>query len=262
MIFSVQAKLDEKGINIELLDAGFVDSFKKAVGGLAKATQAEWIRLAQSKLKTSRDDYINGLRQAESFQVKSLGASEVFEIQLVGRMANNFEFGMPSYDMKTVRPGWLGGSKAKTGKDGKKYVVIPFRHSTGTSQRLDYSGKAARANLKRELRRTVSEYGLDKMVRTATGRVVEGPVKRVPKGAGVHSYLEGLVRIQKGVSGTTSSGLQRGQSQLMTFRIMSENSAPDSWIHPGIEKADLLPEVERYVDNELDRIVDLILGGS
>jgi len=139
--------------------------------------------------------------------------------------------------------------------------VIPFRHSTGDSPRFADTGKARAANLKRELRKVVKDYGLDKMVRAATGKVIEGPVKRVPKKADVHNYLKGLVRVQKGISGRTATGLQRGQSQLMTFRIMSENSAPDSWIHPGIQKANLLPEVEKFIDNELDQIVKRILGG-
>jgi len=260
MIFSIQAKIDEKGLNIDVMDEAFVASFKKAVASIAQATQSEWIRLAQERLRSSKDDYIKGLRQAESFKMARYGTSELYEIQLVGAMPNNFEFGMASFDMKSVRPGWLGGGKAKEGKDGKKYVVIPFSHSTSSNSAASYSGKAAQANLKQELRKAVKQYGLDKLVRTASGKVAEGVVKKVPKGADVHSYLQGMVKIQKGVSGNTSTGLQRGQSQLMTFRIMSENSPASSWQHPGIKPANLLPDVEKYVDNELDKIIDLILG--
>jgi hypothetical protein len=260
MIFSIQAKIDEKGLNIEVMDDAFVESFKKAVGGLAKSAQESWIAMAQQKLKSSRADYVKGLRQAESFKHLKIGGNEVFEIQLVGKMANNFEFGMSSYDMKAIKPGWLGGGKAKVGKDGKRYVVIPFGHSTSDSPSQAYTGKAAKANLKKELKKTVKQYGLDKLVRTASGKVVEGTVGRVKKDPSVHPFLQGLVKIQKGTSGATSSGLQRGSSKLMTFRVMSENSPADSWEHPGIKGANLLPDVERYVDNELDKIIDMILG--
>jgi len=261
MIISVAAKLDKKGVNIEILDESFVDVFQKAVAGVAKAGMDEWIRLSQEKLKSGRADYMNGLQQAESFTSSSTGGLNVYELKLVGKMANNIEFGSPSYDMKSIRPGWLGGKKAKTNKDGKKYIVIPFRHSTSSSTNMAYTGKAARANLKQELKKTVKAYGLDRMVRTASGKVVEGTVKRVPKAAGVHSYLQGMVRIQKGISGKTSTGLQRGSSKLMTFRIMSENSPADSWIQPAKAGANLLPEVETFVNNELDQIIDTILGG-
>jgi len=120
MIFSISAKLEEGGINIDILEEGFVRSFHTAVAGLAVNAHDHWITLAQNRLKTSRDDYIGGLQQADSMTSTKVGDTEIHEIQLVGKMANDFEFGLPSFDMKAVRPGWLGGSKAKTGKDGKK----------------------------------------------------------------------------------------------------------------------------------------------
>jgi hypothetical protein len=261
MIISVRAKIDEKGINLGIMDDGFVEAFQKATGMIAQAAHVEWMRLAQTKLKTSRFDYLEGLNKNESFSARRYGDSTMYEIQLVGQMANNYEFGMPSFDMKTVRPGWLGGSKAKVGADGHKYIVIPFRHSVSSSTNIQYSGKAVKANLKQELKKTVKQYGLDKMIRTATGAVVEGPTTRVPKNADTHKYLQGLVRIQKGLSATNAAGLQRGSSQLMTFRIMSENSDADSWIHPGLPGANIMSEVEKYVDKELDRIIDIILEG-
>lgn len=261
-ILSLQAKLIEKGYNVDALEDGVVEAFRLAVGGLAKAAQNEWIRLAQTKLKTSRDIYINGLRQAESFSVRPVGVDTVYEIQLVGKMPNNFEFGMPSFDMKAVRPGWLGGSKALTAKDGHKFIRIPFRHSTSDSPRMGYTGKAkaiADPTLKTQLRKAVKQYGLDRMVRMASGAVAEGPVSRIPKAAPVHPYLKGLTRVQKAVSGSTEAG-PRGQSQLITWRIMSEKSHPESWIHPGLRAANLLQDVETWMDNQLNKIIEQTLG--
>jgi hypothetical protein len=255
-ILSLKAKLTDRGYNVDALEDGVVEAFRLAVGGLAKAAQNEWIRLAQTKLKTSRDIYINGLRQAESFSVKPLGSGDtVFEIQLVGRMPNNFEFGMPSFDMKAVRPGWLGGSKAITAKDGHKFIRIPFRHSTSDSPRFGYTGKAKAVdpNLKTQLRSSVKKYGLDRMVKAATGAIVEGSVARIPKGAPVHPYLKGLTRVQKAYG-------ERGQSQLIAWRIMSEKSPADSWIHPGLQPANLLQDVESWIDGQLDKIIEQTLG--
>lgn len=257
---SIKAKLDEIGVNIDALESGVVDSFRMSVGNLAKAAQNEWVRRAQQKLSTSREIYINGLRQAESFKASSFGGSDVFEVQLVGAMPNNFEFGMESFDMKGVRPGWLGGSRAKVAKDGSKYVIIPFRHSSSSGSRFAYTGKAKAADLKAELRKAVREYGLDRMMRAATGKVVSGPVARISSKASVHSYLKGLSRIQQPMSGSTSSGKQRGSTQLLTFRIISEKSSPESWIHPGLDAANILPEIQSWVDAQMDKIIETILG--
>jgi hypothetical protein len=262
--FSLKAKLTDMGYDVDAFDLGMVSAFETGLAGIAKGAQNEWIRLAQERLGTSREIYINGLRQAESFTVKGSPTSPIFEIQLVGNMPNNFEFGMASFDMKSVRPGWLGGAKAKTAADGSKYVVIPFRHSTGDSARMAYTGKAAAVdpNLKDQLRKAVRDYGLDRMVRTASGKVVEGAVSRIPNKAPVHSYLKGMVRTQKGMDGTTKTGLQKGSSTLTTFRVMSEKSRPDSWIHPGLDAANLLPEVESWVDNQLGNIIETVLSGD
>lgn len=262
MNFSVTAKLTDRGTDLDTLGDAVTATIDMAVLALAQAAQNQWINLAQDKLKSSRDDYINGLRQSESYRKFGSEGSQTVEISLVGKMANNYEFGMPSFDMKAVRPGWLGGAKAKRAKDGHSYVVIPIRHSTSDSPRMAYTGKAAAVgDLKSQLRTAVRDYGLDRMMRTAAGQVVEGPTARIPKNADVHPYLKGLTRIQKGMSGSTGGGgKQRGSSTLVKFAIMSEKSKPDSWIHPGVVGANLLPEVEAWVDNKLDEILETILG--
>ena len=265
MNFSIRATLEDMGYNLEALEAGLIESVNLQVGQLAMAARSEWIRLAQDRLETSREIYVNGLRQSESFTALrggGRGATASYEITLVGNMPNNFEYGMAPFDMKGIRPGWLGGKSSKVGKDGKRYVIIPFRHSTTDSPRFNYTGKAKSVSdpdLKTQLKKTVKTYGLDRMVRTATGQVVTGTVKRLPKSAPVHPYLQGMVRIQQAISGSTSSG-QRGSGTLMTFRVMSENSKPDSWNHPGLRPVNLLAEVEQFVDNEMRKIALNILG--
>lgn len=258
-LISVSAKVDAAGINLDAIDVGLHEAFIKAIGNVAHGAQNEWIRLAQNRLVSARVDYINGLRQAESFTTKVVGNLTTFELKLVGRMPNNFEFGMPSFDMKSVRPGWLGGKRSKEGKDGSRYVIIPFRHSLTSAAAIQYTGKAKRADLRTHLKATVREFGLDKMVRAATGQVVPGPVKRVPNKPDVHPYLRGLTRYQTPTAGRTPSGLQKGSSQMFTFRVMSENSDPASWIHPGIRAANLMKEVEVWIDSELDNIIDTML---
>lgn len=258
-MFSLKKALEESGYNVDVLDLAVVETFRRAIGGLAQGAQNEWIRLAQSRLKTSRTDYINGLRQAESFVVTMVDGEPTYTISLVGDFPNSIEFGMPSFDMKAARPGWLGGGKAKIGKDGKRYVVIPMRHSQSSDSRVGYTGQAAASDMQTQLKAAVKAYGLGSMVKTG-GMVATGPVGRIPKNAPVHPYLQGLTRVQGATTGP--SGKQRGSAQLMTWRIISENSPASAWIHPGIEARNLLAEVERWVDTQLKNLVDNVMKAA
>jgi len=258
-MISVKAKLENAGINVDAIETGMIESFERVVGHIASNAKGEWVRLAQGRLRTSRDDYIAGLQKADSFKVSKRSGATLYEIALIGEMPNNFEFGMNSFDMKAVRPGWLGGGKAKTAKEGHKYITIPFRHSTTSNARIDYSGRARRENLKQDLRRTVKRYGLDRMVRTGTGRGAPprmGPVRRVPRSAPVHPYLRALTRTQH-VERKTG----RSYGQLNTWRVMSEKSDAGSWMHPGIRPANLMEDVLRFVDNEFNTTIKKMFGG-
>ena len=258
MEISLKSKLEESGFSMSTFSVGMIEAFRVGMEGLAVATQNKWISLAQNRLGSSKVDYVNGLRHGYSVK-KGAGGDVSFEIELLGEMANNVEFGMPSFDMKAVRPGWLGGGKAKTSAEGKKYITIPFRHSTAQNN-MQYSGKAKAAGLDKQLKQVVKDYGLNKMKRNPSGSVVAGPVKRVPNKAPVHPYLRGLTRIQNPVAGTTASGKGRGQAQLKTWRVMSENSPAGSWVHPGIKAANLMPEAFAYAQTQIDRMMKSILG--
>jgi hypothetical protein len=259
-MISVRLKLEELGVNTSLFGEGAIDSMRASVRELAHAAHSEWIRLAQERLHTSRVLYVNALQQRGSFDTHKVDGETVYTLSLLGEMANNVEFGMAPFDMKAVRPGWLGGGKAKVSKTGKKYVTIPFRHPSAASvsrgnPRDFYSGKALKSSVHRDLVKTVKSYGLDRMLRTGN-RVIEGPVRRAPNRPEIHPYMRGLTRVQKAKDSFTPTGKQRGSSQLLTWRIMSETSPPDSWLHPGLEAANIRKEVERYVDDEVTKLVE------
>jgi len=260
-MISLKAKLDAADLDINDLDEGSAKALADGVYKVAQLAQQEWIRMAQYRLRSSREDYVNGLRKPESFKTVKTGDTISFEVGLIGKMPNAFEFGMPAFDMKAVRPGWLGGSKAKVSKSGKRYVVIPFRHSLTSAARINYSGKAQEAGLRTELQRIVTKYNMNRTVRRG-GRIAEGPVKRVPKipmtgriakvfSAATTHPLSGLTRYQKKIAGGKAS------STLMTFRIMSEDQA-GKWLHPGIKPADILPDVEAFADKEMDDLIKRI----
>lgn len=262
-MISIKAKIEQTGFNIETLSTGAETEIAAACAALAMGAREEWVRLAQNRLKSSRGTYIEGLRKAESFKIKETGIGTTYEISLVGKMPNAFESGMPSFDMKTANPGWLNSPKTKRSKEGKRYRVIPFRHSPTSTTNIAYTGKAREVNLQKELKKVIKAYGLDKMQRLSSGKVIDGAVKRVPNlakrgaiarvfaGASTHP-LSGLTRVQK------SHGAKGGSSQFLTWRVMTED-AVGKWIHPGITGANLLPEMEAWIERELEKVIREIL---
>ena len=255
---SLKNQLIDLGYNVDFFEETTVEMFRTGLGSIAQGAQQEWIRLAQARLNTSRFDYINGLRKNESLTEERVAGEPIFTLKLLGEFANAREFGMDSFDMKTSRPGWLGGSKAKINKKGKRYISIPFRHSTGSSPRFQYTGKAKQANLQQELKRVTKDQGLNRMVRDTAGNVSRGRVATLSRKVPTHSYLKGLTRIQR----PNESNPKTGSSMLMTFRTMSEDSDASSWIHPGLDAANLLPEVERWVDGEINKMITMVMKES
>jgi hypothetical protein len=41
---------------------------------------------------------------------------------------------------------------------------------------------------------------------------------------------------------------------------MSTKSKPGSWIHPGLDGANLMPEVESFIDSQMGKIIETMLG--
>lgn len=258
--FSVEDRLAEMGVALDEFGDAYEAIFNQGVASVAKAAHNEWVRLAQERCHTSREIYVNGLRAAESFKITETNGAVRADITLVGREANNFEYGMGSFDMKSVRPGWLGGGKVKHGKNGD-YVVIPFRHSKSDNSRFGYTGKAKAVSgpdLKTQLRAATKRYGLD---RAMTGSAGEVATRRIPNKAPVHPYLKGLQKTEYAQPSSAKKGFSRS-STLTTFRVMSENSPASSWIHPGLKAKNLLAEVEAFTDKEFDRMIDVILMGA
>lgn len=127
--------------------------------------------------------------------------------------ALRIENGYGAFDMK---PGFLRSPKARTNKDGKKYFIMSFRHMTsGTVGAMGPAmqpsvHKAAKQGIKFEeelgTKEDPSDYGL------------------------VNS--KGYEWQNGARAGMTQIGGTR-QRQYRTFRVISENSDPNSWWHPG-----------------------------
>jgi len=229
--------------NLKDLNKLMRDRIVMAVATTAKAAYSQWGHLAQNELMTSRKNYLNGL-QMPKIEVNAGNTKTVCRatIELTGWLPNSIEKGITSFDMKE---GLLSGPKARRtiDKDGKvvRYNIIPFRHGSARSSgqnfpkinpRRDVNPRKALRDLKNSglvpKKSRLSDFGIPPRGPRSRAQVV---VRNVY--AGVKKY--------KGRSGQGGG--------IFTFRIVSDNSPPSSWIHPGITGRHLARKVQRWVAN-------------
>lgn len=173
--------------------------------------------------------------------------------------AKAIEEGAPERDMKKVL---ATAPKARQAKDGHKYLIIPFRHGVVGTSRLQAMPRAVYALAK--IMAHSRSLGSPSTRQSATGWTVprftyqwqDRLNKKALHGAGLSEAdarrYAGMVRMGK-----------NGQTTYLTFRVMSEKSAPGSWMRPAQpalapletalsvswEKA--RPEVERALEADL-----------
>lgn len=242
-------------IAVPPLLAGYPEVVRQALPEIAEAVRGEIVALAGRELTTTGQDYIQSvgvLHVALSPQQLRRGDSTFATIVLTGWLPNAVEMGYSGGDMKEAL---LNSRNAKTSKDGKRYMVVPFRHGTpGTTGRSfgemggpdqrhggadgsDPLSPSAGRKLGRSIHRhakrlggTTShpQHGTQWGQRLAAG--TGGAKPRQNKNSGYKHKTDiyaGMVRKEKTYAKAT-------QSSYWTFRMVSENSDPASWHHPGI----------------------------
>jgi hypothetical protein len=155
------------------------------------------------------------------------------------KIAEETERGKPRWDMK---PMLLGGPKTRLSKKGIKYNIIPFRHGVpGGSVNSHFKTMprdiyAAARQLKPTMSKKIALdlFGTEhysKIVKYGESLNSQQHALLLAKHSGHPrhksiSIYEGMYRVQATYGKAT-------QSQYLTFRMVSENSSPDSWWHPG-----------------------------
>ncbi len=166
------------GVNIDIsefkdLAAGMEDALKKACSDasrdLAAATHAKAVELANEKLHSRRRKYIEALslRQDGDVWVLALDAS-----------ADWVESGLPPHNMLD---NLLSSPKAKRGKDGSTYVVVPFEHGPGKGPAEDTKEhQDLVSTLKREMKKGVLD--LDAEDKNKKVKIPWGNIERDDQG--------------------------------------------------------------------------------
>jgi hypothetical protein len=236
--------------------------------GLARSFAEQLVVNAERELHSSKRRYVNAIRVIDSGKLEGTILLDTSKDKLVQML----EDGSPPFDMKE---GFLKSAKVKTGKNGGKYLTIPFRQGVpGTIGEADNFAfvnmdPEAHAIAKNKVA-TIPVPGGG--VRTAGISLNELPAhlqvrqKRAPikndEGDVLFKEYEHKTANSAGITRYVDSAT--GQNSYRSFRRVSEKSDPSAFIHPGIQKYNLIQktlgafntgsELSRLIDNELNKL--------
>lgn len=225
----------------------------------------QWRLEASNELKSTRNEYINGLDIIRNSQFSRT-------IVLNGKLANMIEKGATAFDMKA---GFQKSSKVKwstkTLPNGEVvmtwYLTVPFRIGTPgiVGEDSAFSG--------------IMPEEIHNLVRNRKpGRGL--PSGELPAGYEVPSSRAAINIPEANISypeythrtaqfaGLTRSVAANGTTSYATFRRVSQNSDPNSWIHKGLQARNLMQkaiaatDVSIIAENKVDEILNKLGYGK
>lgn len=250
--------------SVENAQQGHLPYTQEAVrAALTDVVQRTWIEYASGVTVTYSGgsfvvhvvsgEYVRSIQEGFRMDGDQL-AGEIFSTSKHGA---TIEDGVDPYDMKQKL---LSSPKAKTAKDGSRYITIPFRHGT--------PGAKTMQNMPKAVYKDVKQLGFSRrnnaLVAQSTGReyswggryknTSEGQRSKIIKkesGYGRYTWKTGLF------SGMVRVGSAK-HGQYLTFRRISSKSDPNSWMFPGSKPR---PIREAVIENTRDEVLQLIRNG-
>lgn len=239
------------------------EHIEKMCDNIAKSLAASYaLRLteeANNALHQTRKRYVNAITVIDSGRMEGTVMLDYSKDPMV-RM---IEEGATAFDMKSKM---LASAKVKIGKNGGRYLTIPFR--VGTPDAIGDSD-AFTSKMPDEVYQVVK----NKDTNIATGRgsrsaglmVKELPVQfQSPKvreeikdsaGKVLFDAYTNKAPIYAGLIKTKDGAT--GQSTYNTFRRVSVNSDKNAFIHPGIERYNLIGKALSNFNQERELAVQL-----
>lgn len=249
---SLKLVADKLGKSLENLSSMVEDELNKAVKNLAHATYTSMVSKIQSMgaSQTNRTEYLKALK------FKQLG-NDAYLIYLDGPWASKLEEGFGPYSIreamlksqKTVEVGSRAGQPwVRTAKDGHKWAVVPFEHKQNT---VGAKGGDLATDIKQMFAQNAKgdKQRLTKIFKDIDGNPINGKVATITDS--VNDKFQGLVKYQ------SVSDKGKVSSVYMTYRGVSENGK--DWVHPGSKGYHLFKEAEKFVESEMENIINTIL---
>lgn len=233
--------------------------------GLAAAYANQLELQAQSDLHQTKRRYINAIKLVDSGKAEGTVMLDYSKDKLIQMI----EEGAGPFDMK---PYFMGSPKAKVGKNGVKYLTIPFRWGTpGIVGEADtFSGVMPKA-----VYDVVKSKPTNIPVSGGGSRSVGISLKEIPAQFQMKKVRPAIAATETNQAwaayqnkAPVSQGISKyndpstGQNTYRSFRRVSENSDPDAFIHPGIKAYNLMQKALGAFDTgtELGNQLDIELG--
>jgi len=239
-------------------------ALQEAGRALAKQADAHIKENVQKSLHSTREKYIKAMKFEDvgnNTWIISLDESVMW-----------LEEGMQEHEMIDDL---LASSKAKTAKDGSRYLAVPFEHKKGPTQQtqaatdltttlraelqkrnIPYAGIETDKDGKPKLGKLHSFDILKQPIKTQEGPGMgHGPIGAVRQGNTGIPFLQGVRISQKMVGGKV-------HRSIATFRLVSsKQKGSGKWVHPGIVAKRFFDEAERWaLDQWETQIVPAILN--
>lgn len=167
----------------------------------------------------------------------------------------------------SMLPALLRSPKAKTAKDGHRYVIVPFRHDDPTKRRGNSDSAQLNQRLNKHLRSELKKRGIPYK------KLETGP-DGTPKLGRLHAFdlggeQRGATQYNVGWSSPALDGVRIYQSMndkgkvqrdIMTFRVASSKHFRLKWNRPALPGMGFLEEARRFALEEWEqRILPTIL---
>jgi hypothetical protein len=205
-----------------------------------------WEQGVDRKLNSTRSAYKAGMsmRYIDDYNL---------EFQLEGKgfakLGLMIERGVSPFDIKE---GFERSPKAKRNEDGGWYLTIPFRHATSSA--IAESGAFANRMPK----------PVEKIAKKSSSplRLPDLPPEFQNKGkraelVGSDNLVIKEYKHKSAIFEGLTHGKKEHHGQYTTFRRVSDNSDPLSWIHMGFEEHNFMGKALNSLTNEFEPIIDL-----
>lgn len=280
MAFEITYEVDYRGLKdlVNAITRLFVEgqigegsSLVEAVQGGGDHFAQTWLDVAQSKFRYSQGNYAKGVIGGIKYPYE--GNPLEYRITHSSTIATDLEYGTNSFDMKKMLD---TSDKVRISKDGKRYLIIPFRHGTPGAKsnpmpkdvykeakqlNVSYnSGKFEEGSIKNfktiadadllrannpvtVMRRT---YDWGERLNYVNGSKLDSKsiYKNMVKFQNNPNIIREKFSLGKFTINVENETENFGDySAYMTFRAMVEGSP--GWIHPGIKPMNILGETKQ-----------------
>lgn len=265
MITPIEINSDDIVSQYNITESQIQSMFDNIAKSLAMIYVSKLENEAALNLHSTKRRYIQNIRVIDSGKLESTVMLDYSKDKLVQMI----EEGSSAFDMK---PYLLNSSKAKTGKNGKKYITIPFRFGTPDSIA---ESEIFTAKMPQEIYNIVREKEVN--IKGVSKGITQTELAELPKQFQINSVRPEIKDSAGKVlfkeyehKSSVYQGIRRqsdsvtSQNTYFSFRRVSEVSDENSFIHKGIQAKQLMSkayqkmnipeEVGVQIDNELAKL--------